>query len=126
MNKNRPLSPHLTIYKKQITSIMSILHRITGICLSFSLFFFTWFLLSVSSGEDAYNYFNGWVKSVCGYVIFFGIIVALFYHLFNGIRHLFWDAGYGYNIETVTKSGVIVLFLTFLSSLMVICYLICV
>lgn len=108
----RPLSPHLQIYKPQITSVMSIFHRITGVGLSFALVFFVWFTLSLISGEEAYQNFRGFLGSLIGVPMILAIIIGLYYHLFNGIRHLLWDAGHGYKIDCVTRSGKIVFALT--------------
>lgn len=105
----RPLSPHLQIYKPQITSVMSILHRITGVISFVGLFMFLWFISSLASGPEAYNFFIGFSGSFLGIIAIFGFVIALSYHLCNGIRHLLWDLGYGYNIQDVTKSGFIVL-----------------
>lgn len=113
----RPLSPHITIYKPQITSVMSILHRISGTGLALSLVFFVWFLLSLAGGETAYNSFMDCAGSFFGCIAIFVIVLGLYYHLFNGIRHLAWDAGHGYKMETVTKSGIVVLVLTALATL---------
>lgn len=113
----RPLSPHITIYKPQITSVMSIMHRISGVGLALSLVFFVWFLISLAGGETAYNSFMDCAGSFFGCIAIFAIVLGLYYHLFNGIRHLAWDAGHGYKIETVTKSGITVLVLTPIATL---------
>lgn len=106
---NRPLSPHLQIYKPQITSVMSILHRITGCALSIGLLMFLWFIASIAGGPESYNVFVSFSSSFLGIIAIFGFILGLSYHLCNGIRHLAWDLGYGYNIQTVTKTGYAVL-----------------
>ena len=114
----RPLSPHLQIYKPQITSIMSILHRMTGVALFFGLMLFVCFLLSMAGGSESYTDFKEFASSPLGIIIEVGFTFALFYHLFNGIRHLAWDAGHGYNIKCVTKSGIAVLGMTFLATVL--------
>ncbi|MFT6072231.1 MAG: succinate dehydrogenase / fumarate reductase cytochrome b subunit [Alphaproteobacteria bacterium] len=116
----RPMSPHLQIYKPQITSIMSILHRITGVSLTFGLLMFLWFVGALATGPEAFDTFTSVSGSFLGIIAIFGFIVALSYHLCNGIRHLFWDLGFGYDIEIVTKSGYGVLIATGILSLFVV------
>ncbi len=108
----RPLSPHLQIYRKQITSVMSILHRISGIVLSFGAFVLVWWLLAVAQGGDAYARAAECLASPFGLLALFGFSLALVYHLLNGIRHLLWDAGWGFQIPQVYKSGYTVVALT--------------
>ncbi len=115
----RPMSPHLQIYKPQITSVMSILHRITGVILSVGLLMFLWFIASIAEGPETYSTFVGFSSSFLGIIAIFGFVLALSYHLCNGVRHLLWDLGYGYAIETVTKSGYTVLIASGVISLFV-------
>ena len=109
MAKERPISPHLQVYKPQITSVLSIFHRITGVALTFGLILLVAWIFTLSLGEKYFEYFSIFIKSWFGLLILFGFTLALNYHFCNGIRHLFWDAGYGYEIETVYKSGLAVL-----------------
>ncbi|WPZ35393.1 succinate dehydrogenase, cytochrome b556 subunit [Thalassobaculum sp. OXR-137] len=102
---NRPLSPHLQVYKPQLTSIMSIAHRATGIALAVGTLLLVWWLLAAAAGPDAFATAHGFLGSWFGMLILFGFTYALMYHLCNGIRHLFWDAGYGFELETAYKSG---------------------
>jgi succinate dehydrogenase / fumarate reductase cytochrome b subunit len=111
-NRARPLSPHLQIYRKQITSVMSILHRISGIVLSFGAFVLAWWLLAVAQGGDAYARAAACLASPFGKLALFGFSLALVYHLLNGIRHLLWDVGWGFQIPQVYKSGYTVAALT--------------
>lgn len=111
-NRARPLSPHLQIYRPQITTVMSILHRITGIILSLGAFVLAWWLLAVAKGGDAYLSAAACLASPFGKLALFGFSLALVYHLLNGIRHLLWDAGWGFKIPQVYKSGYIVTALT--------------
>ena len=101
----RPLSPHLQIYKPQLTALMSISHRLSGVFLSLSSLILVYWLMAVAAGESAYqqaqNLFNSWL----GLVLLFGWSLALFYHLCNGIRHLSWDIGLGMDIKTVYVTG---------------------
>lgn len=101
----RPLSPHLQIYKPQITSVLSISHRATGVGLAAGTLLLTWWLLAAAAGPEAFAVVQGFLGSWLGYLILFGFSYALMYHLCNGIRHLCWDAGWGFELETVTKSG---------------------
>ena len=104
-NVQRPLSPHLQIYKPQITSFMSIMHRVTGCALGVGTLLFAWWLVAAASGPAAYAQVHGFMGSILGRLILLGFTFALFYHLCNGIRHLFWDAGKGFELTTVTKTG---------------------
>ena len=113
MARERPISPHLQVYKPQITSVLSIFHRITGVALTFGLILLVAWIFTLSLGEEYFEYFVMFIKSWFGLLILFGFTFALNYHLCNGIRHLFWDAGYGYEIETVHKSGLAVLVVSF-------------
>lgn len=102
---SRPLSPHLQIYKPQITSVLSILHRITGLGLAVGTLALAWWLIAAAVGPDAFATAQAAAGSWLGRLLLFGWTFALFYHLANGIRHLCWDAGYGYELPTVTASG---------------------
>ncbi|MEQ9332118.1 succinate dehydrogenase, cytochrome b556 subunit [Thalassobaculum sp.] len=101
----RPLSPHLQVYKPQLTSVLSISHRITGVALAVGTLLLAWWLIAAAAGPDAFAVVQGFLGSWLGYLILFGFSYALMYHLCNGIRHLFWDAGYGFELGTVYKSG---------------------
>jgi succinate dehydrogenase / fumarate reductase cytochrome b subunit len=101
----RPLSPHLQVYRPQLTSVLSILHRITGVALVVGSLVLVWWVVAAASGADYFAYVQGWIGSWLGYLLLFGWSVALFYHLCAGIRHLVWDAGYGFELDTVYKSG---------------------
>ena len=109
MSKQRPLSPHLQIYKPQITSILSILHRGTGIALSIGSIILVSWIVALTLGEDTYLMYSNLINIWFGKLIIFGFTFALFYHLSNGIRHLFWDAGYGYDLKHAYISGVAVI-----------------
>jgi len=101
----RPLSPHLQIYRPQISSVLSILHRLTGIGLMFGAAWLTWWLTALAAGPDAYAAQQRFAGSLIGQVMLAGFAWALFYHLCNGIRHLAWDAGYGFALPAMRKSG---------------------
>ena len=106
---NRPMSPHLQIYRPQLTSILSIVHRMTGVGLTLGAVLVVWWLLAAATGADYFAIVDGLLTSWIGYLVLLGSTWALAYHLLNGIRHLFWDMGYGFEIETVERSGMAVL-----------------
>ena len=112
INTDRPLSPHLQVYRPQITSVLSIIHRATGVALAFGLVMLVWWLVAGAAGPAAYETVRDFSGSVIGRLVLFGWSFALFYHLCNGIRHLFWDAGYGYDLDTAARSGWAVMFAT--------------
>ncbi|MDF1721523.1 MAG: succinate dehydrogenase, cytochrome b556 subunit [Minwuia sp.] len=107
-NTNRPLSPHLQVYRPQITSMLSILHRGTGVTLAGGLILMLWWLVALASGPEYYNYVMEIAGSIIGRLVLLGFSWALFFHLCNGLRHLYWDAGWGFEIESVTRSGYMV------------------
>jgi succinate dehydrogenase / fumarate reductase cytochrome b subunit len=102
---NRPLSPHLQIYRPQISSVLSIFHRITGVGLALGAVLVVWWLLAAATGPEYFAIVDGLLTSWIGHLVLLGVTWALAYHLLNGIRHLFWDMGYGFEIETVDKTG---------------------
>jgi len=101
----RPLSPHIQIYKWQVQMVTSILHRATGIALAVGMLLVVWGLLSLAAGEAAFNQFKVCIGSPLGLVLLVGWSWALFYHLCNGIRHLLQDAGAGYAIPQFVRSS---------------------
>ncbi len=106
---DRPLSPHLTWYRPQLTSVLSIAHRATGIALSLGSILLVWWLVAIEAGGEAYRVTQEWMTSPVGIAALAGWSVAFFYHLSNGVRHLAWDAGYGFGIRTAYRSGYAVL-----------------
>ncbi len=106
MNKaSRPLSPHLTIYRWPITMTLSILHRVTGVALSVGLIVLTVWLLALSIGAPAYGQVADLLESIVGRLLLIGFSFAFFFHLCNGIRHLFWDLGKGFEMRQVNASA---------------------
>ena len=105
--RSRPLSPFMIgpYYKPQLTSILSITHRATGVGLSVGALVLVYWLVAVAAGPDAYAKAQHFLNSPFIVLLLFLWTWALFYHLCNGIRHLCWDAGYGFEIPTVYKSG---------------------
>jgi succinate dehydrogenase / fumarate reductase cytochrome b subunit len=109
---NRPLSPHLQVYRWQWTMTLSILHRITGVALGVGSLLLVYWLTAAATGSEAYARAQAFVGSWFGLLLLFGFSVALFYHLSNGIRHLFWDAGRGFELKTAYASALAVLVAT--------------
>ena len=101
----RPLSPGLQIYRPQLTSVLSFSHRITGIALSIGAVLLVVWLIAAAAGPQAYSTVQGFMRSWLGLVLLFGWTFSFFFHLCNGIRHLFWDAGYGFELRTIYASG---------------------
>ncbi len=105
VNGKRPLSPHLQIYRPQLTSIMSIFHRASGLYLSLGLPVLVWGLWSMAKGEAAFDSFRSLMMGILGQLFCVLWIAAFCYHLLNGLRHLGWDAGFGFDLATVYKTG---------------------
>jgi len=115
----RPLSPHLQIYTPQMTSILSIMNRVTGIAVSVGTLLLVWWLVAAASGPSAFATVQGFIGSPIGLFVLFGWTVSLFFHFFNGIRHLAWDAGYGFDLPQTYASGWAVVIATAASSILV-------
>ena len=105
---HRPLSPHLQVYRPQLTSVLSILHRATGIVLSVGALYLATWVIYASADAKAYALFQSFNRSIVGRIVLGGWLFCAFYHLANGIRHLFWDAGYGFELKDAYRSGWIV------------------
>jgi succinate dehydrogenase / fumarate reductase, cytochrome b subunit len=102
---NRPLSPHIQIYRLQITSVLSILHRGCGIALAAGLPFLVWWLIAAASGPADYALAMGFFGSIPGRLLLLALSFSFFYHLANGVRHLAWDAGLGFELPRVHATG---------------------
>ena len=107
-NKN-PLSPHLQIYRWHISSLLSITHRISGVINLLALILIFFWITFLSFGESNYDLFLSKINSLFGKFILIGLTWSMSFHLLSGIRHLFWDLGYGYEIKTANISGIIVI-----------------
>lgn len=105
----RPLSPHLQVYKWPISMAGSILHRATGIALSVGTILLAWFLMAAASSDSAYAGVSGFMRSWIGVILLLGWTASLWYHFFAGIRHLAWDVGYGFSKPEVDRNTYIVL-----------------
>ena len=112
-----PLSPHLQIYKPQLTSVLSITHRGTGVLLALGLLLLPYWLLSIAAGPEAYTalltHFSAWY----GKLMLPALLFSMYYHLCNGIRHLGWDLGRGLDLPTTYLTGYVVVFLSVLLTL---------
>jgi succinate dehydrogenase / fumarate reductase cytochrome b subunit len=102
---DRPLSPHLQIYRWQLTSVLSILHRFAGVALSLGAILLVWWLVAAASGPAAYDRVAGFLGSWIGCLLLLGWTAALFYHLCNGIRHLVWDTGHALDLKSTYRGG---------------------
>lgn len=114
---NRPLSPHLQVYRPQITSVLSISHRLSGLGLTCAFLGLVWWLAAAAAGGESYATAIGLITGGLGRLVAFLASYAFFYHLCNGIRHLFWDAGMGFEIRQFYASGYAVVALSLLLTL---------
>ena len=110
--RERPLSPHLQVYRWQITMTMSILHRVTGVVITVGAFALACWLLALAAGGEHYVRAAAMLASPLGKLVLFGFSLSLVYHLLNGIRHLLWDMGWGFEIPEFYRSGWTVVVLT--------------
>lgn len=101
----RPLSPHMSIYRPQITSMMSIVHRMTGVGLALGAVLIIWWFIAGATSPAYFEFVDGLLTSTFGSLILIGSLWAFWYHFFNGIRHLRWDAGKGLGIGESNRSG---------------------
>jgi succinate dehydrogenase / fumarate reductase cytochrome b subunit len=108
-NTERPLSPHLSIYRWPITMVLSILHRATGLAMAAGLFVFAWWLMALAAGGDDFAAAMTFLCSPFGRLLLFGWSFAFFLHMGNGVRHLFWDVGRGFEISQANASAWFVL-----------------
>jgi len=108
-SNNRPLSPHLDVYKLPLSALLSIVHRGTGAFLSVGSIALVCWLMALAEGPESFASAQAFFGSFFGILILFGWTFALFFHLANGIRHLVWDAGYCFDKEAVSKSSLVVL-----------------
>ncbi len=102
---DNPLSPHLQVYRPQLTSVLSITHRGTGVFLSLGTIVMLYWLVSASLGPDAYASMQQCLSSMPIQIVLAGWVFAFYFHLLNGVRHLFWDSGRGFELSTAYKSG---------------------
>ncbi len=107
---HRPLSPHLQIYRLPLTVVLSILHRACGVFLAFAYAVFVLLISLAAVGQDAYQPMQSLLSGWFGKLLMLAATVALYFHLCNGVRHLFWDAGLGFELRTVDRSTFFVIF----------------
>ncbi len=117
VKEKRPLSPHLQVYKIQITSLLSILHRVTGIVLYAGSVLLTLWFVALAAGPQSYEAMQDFLLSSIGLILLMGWSFSFFYHLCNGIRHLMWDIGLGYEMSAVRLTGWMVIISSVLSTI---------
>ena len=114
-NGKYPISPHLQIYRLPLTALLSIAHRITGVILAFGCVLLVWLLAAAADSAASYQVLFIHLDSWYGQIFLLGFVFSLYLHFCNGVRHLFWDVGYGFELETVdltaklTIAGAIIL-----------------
>ena len=116
---NNPLSPHLQIYKWQISSLLSIAHRIVGIINFFAIILICIWVISLSLGEPNYEIIKNFLKSFFGKFVIIGLCWTFSFHILNEIRHLAWDLGYGFDLKTSKITGVLVIITSFILAISV-------
>ena len=119
MSLNRPLSPHLSIHKKVLTAVFSIFHRFTGICLSLGAILLSIWIILIALGPSFYSKFQSLSSLIFFKIFLFLWTLTIFYHLYNGVRYLFWSYGKMMDLSTVYKSGYVVIILSILSTMLV-------
>ena len=119
MEDKRPLSPHLQVYRWQISMLLSILHRASGTALGIGTILLAYWIISIAMGPEVFSDTQWFLGSILGRIILFGFTAALVLHFLNGIRHLFWDAGYGFELSTSKISGWLVFILTIVLTILV-------
>ena len=115
---SRPLSPHLQVYRPQLTMVLSISHRLAGMFLALGSVYLVLWVGAVASGPDDYALIQVFSASILGRLLLLGWTIALFYHLANGIRHLIWDTGHGFELKTAYASGWAVLAVTIIATIL--------
>jgi succinate dehydrogenase / fumarate reductase cytochrome b subunit len=113
----RPLSPHIQVYRPQITSVLSILHRITGVAITLGTLLLSWWLVAAAYGPEPFADAQAFLGSIVGQLLLWGFTFAVFYHLANGIRHLLWDFGWGFELNEVRASGFVMIGFAVLATL---------
>jgi len=111
-NHDRPLSPHLSVYRWPVTMVTSILHRAAGVAMAAGLIVFVGWLFDAASGPEVYGMFLGAVDTTIGKLLLIGWSWAFFFHLANGVRHLVWDTGRGFEKSQANASAVVVIFMS--------------
>jgi len=115
----RPLSPHMTIYRWPVTMMTSITHRITGVGLAVGVVILAWWLVSISNGPEGWQSFHAVFDTPVGLLVLFGLTWSLIYHFLNGVRHLAWDLGYGFDKRLAERNSVMIFALSIIAALAV-------
>ena len=115
---NRPLSPHLQVYRPQLTSLLSILHRMTGMAITLGVVILVLWLMALAHSLEWFLYLKTFLQHPFGLFILMGLSFSYFFHLSNGIRHLIWDSGHGYDLKSVYKSGYFALAFTLIATVL--------
>lgn len=116
---NRPISPHLQVYKPQITSVLSITHRCAGVFLTLTALCLCCWLVVLANGEHQFNILQAYLQSWFGQCFVYMSVFSLCFHLCNGIRHLFWDMGLGLEINTTYRTGYTVIISSVIMTLLI-------
>ncbi len=119
MKKNLPISPHLQIYKPQITSLLSITHRITGFGLNLALILLSLWIISFGLGSDVYENFVTIFETIFVKIIVYFIVLGISYHALNGIRHILWDFGLMISNKAALVSGLVIIFTSVILSFLI-------
>jgi succinate dehydrogenase / fumarate reductase cytochrome b subunit len=106
----RPLSPHLQVYRPQMTTMLSILHRATGIALAVGTLMILWWLVAAADSPEAYGRAMEFSRSAFGIVLLAGWSFSVYFHMLNGVRHLVWDTGHLFEIGCATKAGYVIFY----------------
>ena len=117
--QQRPLSPHLSVYKLPLAARLSIMHRATGVLISAGAFVLAWWLTAIASGEEEYAAFLALATSLPGRVLLFAIMASFLFHFLTGLRHLFWDIGKGLDMKTTQTSSLAIVVLSLLAAAVV-------
>lgn len=112
----RPVSPHLQVYRWSATMASSILHRASGVALGVGTIALAWWLIAAATSDEVYQLVQACLGSVVGRLVMLGFVWSLVYHMMNGVRHLVWDMGYGFELKTAQFSGWLVFIASFLST----------
>ena len=115
----RPMSPHLQVYRPQLTSVLSIGNRLTSIAISAGTLLLVWWLVAAASGPEAFATVQHVIANPIGLLVLFGWTVSLVYHFYAGIRHLVWDSGHGFSLPATHRSGWITVGLTVATTLLI-------
>ncbi len=119
MKKNLPISPHLQIYKPQITSLLSITHRITGFGLNLALILLSLWIISFGLGSDVYANFVTIFETIFVKIVVYFIVLGISYHALNGIRHILWDFGFMISNKAALVSGLVIIITSVILSFLI-------